>query len=85
MTSPTALSTRRGASPEPSANGRMLTVSQAADILGAHPNSVRRWADLDLIPSYRLGLRGDRRFKREDVLEFLTSGKSRRANGVKPG
>ena len=52
-------------------NGRMLTVSQVARLLGAHTNSVRRWADMGLLPSYRIGLRGDRRFKYEEVSGFL--------------
>ena len=51
-----------------------LTVSQVAQMLHAHPHSVRRWADLDLLPSYRFGIRGDRRFKAEEVSEFMGSG-----------
>lgn len=49
----------------------LLTVSQVAEILNVHPNSVRRWADMNLFPSYRIGFRGDRRFKAEDVSGFL--------------
>jgi len=33
-------------------NGRMLAVSEVAHVLGAHMNSVRRWADTVLLPSY---------------------------------
>jgi excisionase family DNA binding protein len=51
----------------------MLTVSEAANLLGAHINSVRRWADMGLLPSYRIGLRGDRRFRPEEISSFLTS------------
>ena len=57
------------------ANGRngelLLKVSEVADLMNAHPNSVRRWADLGLLPSYRIGVRRDRRFKRQDVDSFL--------------
>ena len=56
-------------------NGRMLTVTQVADLLGAHANSVRRWADMGLLPSYRIGVRGDRRFRPEEVSTFLVSRK----------
>ncbi len=52
---------------------KMLTVSEAANLLGAHINSVRRWADMGLLPSYRIGLRGDRRFRPEEISSFLTS------------
>lgn len=40
-------------------------------ILGVSLNSVIRWSDKGLIHSYRLNARGDRRFTREDVDEFL--------------
>ena len=55
--------------------GKMLTVSQVADLLGAHANSVRRWADMGLLPCYRIGLRGDRRFRPDEVSSFLVSQK----------
>ena len=54
-------------------NGHMLTVSEAARLLNAHPNSIRRWADMGLLPVYRIGRRGDRRFKQEDVDGFLAT------------
>jgi len=56
-------------------SGRMLTVSQVADFLGAHANSIRRWADMGLLPSYRIGLRGDRRFRTDEISSFLVSRK----------
>lgn len=56
-------------------NGRMLTVSEVAHLLGAHVNSVRRWADVGLLPSYRIGLRGDRRFRPDEISSFLVSRK----------
>ena len=54
-------------------NGKLLSVSEAADMMNAHPNSVRRWADLGLLQTYRIGLRGDRRFKAHDINAFLES------------
>ena len=48
-------------------NDQVLTVSEAAAMLNAHPNSVRRWAEIVLLPYFWLGLRGDRRFRREDI------------------
>lgn len=51
--------------------GAMLTVSKVADSLNVHPHSVRRWADSGMLQCYRIGFRGDRRFKPEDVDEFL--------------
>jgi excisionase family DNA binding protein len=54
-----------------SVNGNLLTVTQVAELLNAHPHSVRRWADSGLLDCYRIGFRGDRRFKPDDVDAFL--------------
>lgn len=52
-------------------NGNLLTVTQVAERLNAHPRSVRRWADSGLLACYRIGFRGDRRFEPDDVDDFL--------------
>ena len=49
----------------------MLTVSDVAQLLGVHPNTVRRWNQKGMLKSYRIGPRGDRRFRREDVDDLL--------------
>ena len=54
-------------------DGSMLTTSEVARRLGAHINSVRHWADIGLLPCYRIGVRKDRRFRSEDVAVFLGS------------
>ena len=50
----------------------MLTVREVALLLNIHSNTVRRWSDQGLIRAYRITLRGDRRFRREDITHFLT-------------
>ena len=50
----------------------LVTTAQAAELLNVHPNTVRNWADSELLPSYRIGPRRDRRFRRQDVLSLLT-------------
>ncbi|MEE9248528.1 MAG: helix-turn-helix domain-containing protein [Dehalococcoidia bacterium] len=52
---------------------QMLTVNEVARLLRVHPNSVRRWANQGLIRAYRIGVRGDRRFRPDDVDRFLES------------
>ncbi|MFQ5874555.1 MAG: helix-turn-helix domain-containing protein [Dehalococcoidia bacterium] len=52
---------------------QMLTLNEVARLLKVHPNSVRRWANQGLIRAYRLGIRGDRRFRLDDVSTFLES------------
>jgi len=49
----------------------MLTTSDVAKLLGLHPNTVRRWDAEGILKAYRIGPRGDRRFKREDVDNLL--------------
>ena len=45
----------------------MLTTGEASKILGVHSNTLRRWNNQGIITAYRIGPRGDRRFRREDV------------------
>jgi excisionase family DNA binding protein len=52
----------------------MLTTSDVAQLLGLHPNTVRRWNKKGILKSYRITPRGDRRFRREDVDGFLKDG-----------
>ena len=49
----------------------LLTVAQAATLLGVHPNTVRIWTDGGRLTAYRINARGDRRFRRGDVARLL--------------
>ena len=49
----------------------VLTVREVAQFLHIHANTVRRWSDLGILKGYRIGPRGDRRFRQEDVFAFL--------------
>jgi excisionase family DNA binding protein len=51
--------------------GYLLTVAEVAQLLHIHNNTVRRWSDQGIIRAYRISRRGDRRFKREDIAQFL--------------
>jgi excisionase family DNA binding protein len=48
----------------------MLTAGEVARILNVHVSTVRRWSEQGKIKSYRVGPRGERRFRREDVAVF---------------
>ncbi len=52
-------------------NSAMLTISEVAHLLNVHINTVRRWSNQGLLKSYRIGSRGDRRFKKTDIENFL--------------
>jgi len=45
----------------------MLTTSEVARILNVHINTVRRWSNQGALKAYRIGSRGDRRFRKDDV------------------
>jgi excisionase family DNA binding protein len=51
----------------------MLTTSEVARILNLHINTIRRWSNQGILKAYRIGSRGDRRFKKEDIGEFFSS------------
>jgi excisionase family DNA binding protein len=50
----------------------MLTVSDVARLLNIHINTVRRWSNQGVLKAYRVGSRGDRRFRRDDIVRFLS-------------
>jgi diguanylate cyclase (GGDEF)-like protein/excisionase family DNA binding protein len=49
----------------------LLSVAQAAALLGVHPNTIRAWTDAGRLAAYRINARGDRRFRRDDVARLL--------------
>ncbi len=49
----------------------MLTTSQVGQLLNLHINTVRRWSNRGMLKAYRIGPRGDRRFKQEDIQAIL--------------
>jgi excisionase family DNA binding protein len=51
----------------------MLTTSEVARVLNVHINTVRRWSNQGILKAYRIGSRGDRRFRREDVDSIFSS------------
>ena len=55
--------------------GKLLTASEVADMLHIHVNTVKRLGDRGEIPFFRVVKRGDRRFRYDDVIEFLRRAK----------
>ncbi len=52
---------------------RMMTTSAVASMLNIHINTVRRWSNQGILKPYRIGPRGDRRFMRDDIINFLST------------
>ena len=54
----------------------LLTAAEAAELLNVHTNTVRRWSNNGILGTYRIGPRGDRRFRRRDIDNFLLKNSS---------
>lgn len=53
-----------------SQSGPLISIGEAARILGCHIATIRRYAKSGVLPCYRVG-RGKRRFMRADLAEFM--------------
>ena len=54
----------------------MLTTKDVARLFNVHINTVRRWSNLGVLEPYRFGPRGDRRFTREGIANFLANSRA---------
>jgi diguanylate cyclase (GGDEF)-like protein/excisionase family DNA binding protein len=52
----------------------LISVAQAAALLGVHPNTVRAWTESGRLTAWRINPRGDRRYRRADVERLLAEG-----------
>jgi len=50
----------------------ILTLQQACEIMNCHPNTLRNWDNQGILKAIRFGKRGDRRYKKEDILKILS-------------
>ncbi len=50
----------------------MIPTGAACRILCIHANTLRRWNEQGIIKAYRIGPRGDRRYRRGDVYALLS-------------
>jgi len=53
----------------------LLTLKQACDILHCHPNTLREWDKKGILKAVRFGQRGDRRYKKEDIVKLMSKSK----------
>jgi excisionase family DNA binding protein len=52
-------------------NEAIMTCDEVAEFLRVHVISVRRWSRSGKLKAYKLGGRGDWRYRQQDVLAFL--------------
>lgn len=49
----------------------ILTISEVSGLLRVSPLTIKRWGKSGKLPAIRINSRGDRRFKKEDVVKIL--------------
>ncbi len=49
----------------------IITLREACDILGCHPNTLRKWDNNGFLKAIRFGTRGDRRYRKSEILKLL--------------
>lgn len=54
---------------------KLLTIRQAAEILNVHVETLRRWDKSGRLKAIRVNSRGDRRYKPEDIKNYLNQRK----------
>lgn len=49
----------------------LLTVREVAELLRVSPLTIKRWGKKGKLPAIRINSRGDRRYRKEQVLQLL--------------
>lgn len=50
---------------------KLLTIREAAEMLGVHPETLRRWDNEGKLKAVRFGKRGHRKYKATDILKLV--------------
>lgn len=57
---------------------KLLRIREAAEILGVNPETLRRWDKEGKLPAVKVSVRGDRRYKPEDIDRFIEQNKNKK-------
>lgn len=52
---------------------KLLTITQTAELIGVHPETLRRWDREEKLIAIKINDRGDRRYKESDILGFINT------------
>ena len=50
---------------------KLLKIPEVCKMLNCHPNTLRKWDRNGILTAVRIGNRNDRRYREQDVLNFL--------------
>jgi excisionase family DNA binding protein len=49
----------------------LIKLQEASKMLKVHPNTLRQWDKNGLLPAIRIGEKKERRYKKDDIINFL--------------
>lgn len=49
----------------------LLSLRETCEMLKVHPNTLRQWDKKGLLKAVRFGTRGDRKYKKDEVLRLI--------------
>lgn len=55
---------------------RLIKIKEAAEMLGVNPETLRRWDRSGKLKAVIVSVRGDRRYKKEDIDNFIRKAKT---------
>jgi len=54
-------------------NDEIITLQEACELLNCHPNTLRKWDNSGFFKAIRFGKRGDRRYRKSQVLKLVST------------
>lgn len=49
----------------------LYTLKEACELLKVHPQTMRQWDRKGVLKAIRVGIRGDRRYRKEDIAKLM--------------
>ncbi len=49
----------------------LMTLKEVSEMLKVHPNTLRQWDEKGILVALRFGARGDRKYRKNDILKLL--------------
>jgi excisionase family DNA binding protein len=56
-------------------SSKLLKISEAAELLNVHPNTLRKWDKKGILKAVRFGERKDRRYRKGDIMKLVNKEK----------
>lgn len=52
----------------------LYTLKEVCELLKVHPQTMRQWDRKGVLKAVRVGIRGDRRYRKEDIANLMRKG-----------